>query len=58
MAGAAQEDGKLEHPFVVLSSSLAFADAVYELLLEHALTKDVQRGHIRLVMLAEDPSSG
>lgn len=43
MAGEAQEDGKLEQPFVVLSSSLAFADALYELLLECALT-NVQRG--------------
>jgi Origin of replication binding protein len=48
MAAASQEEGKLEWPFVILSSSLAFANALYELLLERALT-NVQRGRICLV---------
>jgi hypothetical protein len=47
MAAKAGEDGRLERPFVVLTSSLGFADVVYELLVEHAT--EVQKQRIRLV---------
>jgi hypothetical protein len=48
MAAEAGEDGRLARPFVVLCSSLAFADALYDMIATLAVT-DVQRSRIRLV---------
>jgi hypothetical protein len=48
MATKADHDGRIESPFLVLTSSLGFAEMLYELLGGYAAT-DAQRNRIRLM---------